>query len=210
MGPNGGGKSTLAHVLAGDPVYAVTKGTVQFDEANLLKLLPSERSHLGILLLFQYPLEIAGLNVASFLRLIYNKRFDSSVSPIKFRALLAEKMKLVNMKPEFMERGLNEGFSGGEKKKMEVLQMLVMEPRLAILDEIDSGLDVDAVKSTFAAVAYLRRKNLQSAFIIITHYAKAAELVKPDFVHIMRGGRIVRSGGSEMIGSLEQSGFKDA
>ncbi|MFA5776618.1 MAG: Fe-S cluster assembly ATPase SufC [Patescibacteria group bacterium] len=207
MGLNGSGKSTLAQVIAGNPGYQFDGGKIMFDGKNILDLLPHERAKLGIFLSFQYPLEILGVNVASFLRMIYNKRFGENISPIKFRTLLEEKMKIIDMKSEFSERYLNEGFSGGEKKRMEILQMLILEPKLVILDEVDSGLDVDALRSVANGVNWLRRKNPETAFIVITHYARILNYIKPDHVHIMHGGKIVKSGGFEIAEKLEESGY---
>ncbi len=238
MGPNGSGKSTLAQVIAGNPSYQVTGGDILFDGKSILGLLPDERARLGIFLSFQYPVEIPGVNVASFLRMIYNARAKDSIqgekkgrvqevvdpqesssvsskvqsqnlSPVKFRQLLEEKMKTIDMKPEFADRYLNEGFSGGEKKRMEILQMLVLEPRLVILDEVDSGLDIDALKSVANGVNWLRQKNPETAFIIITHHARILDYIKPDFVHIMKDGRIVKSGGFELAQELEKTGYRD-
>ena len=209
MGSNGSGKSTLAQVIAGNLGYHIDGGEVVFDGKNIVGLLPNDRAQLGIFLLFQYPLEIPGVNVASFLRMIHNKRFGEKVLPIKFRALLEEKMKLIDMKSEFFDRYLNEGFSGGEKKRMEILQMLVLEPKLVILDEVDSGLDIDALKSVANGVNWLSRKNPETAFIIITHHARILDYIKPDFIHIMQSGRIVKSGGREVAQKLEKDGYKE-
>ena len=210
MGPNGSGKSTLAQVIAGSPSYLVYGGELVFDGENIVGLEPSKRAGLGIFLSFQHPLEIPGVNVAGFLRMIYNKRFGENISPVKFRGLLEEKMKLLDMRNEFSERYLNEGFSGGEKKRMEILQMLILEPRLVILDEVDSGLDVDALKSVAGGVNWLRQKNPATAFIIITHHARILDYIKPDWVHIMQGGKIVKSGGLEVAQKLEEDGYKEA
>jgi Fe-S cluster assembly ATP-binding protein len=228
MGPNGSGKSTLAQVIAGSPSYPIDAGEIVFDGKSIVDLEPDARAKMGIFLSFQYPLEIPGVNVASFLRMVYikreaqnggdqrrepgvspNKRFGESVSPIKFRKLLEEKMKVIDMRNEFSERYLNEGFSGGEKKRMEILQMLVLEPRLIILDEVDSGLDVDALKSVANGVNWLRRKNPKTAFIIITHYARILNYIKPDRVHILQDGKIVKSGGLEIVQKLEETGYKE-
>lgn len=209
MGPNGSGKSTLAQVIAGNPGYSVDSGELVFDGKNIVDLLPNERAKEGIFLSFQYPLEIPGVNVASFLRMIYNKKSGANLSPVKFRTLLEEKMKVIDMKMEFTERYLNEGFSGGEKKRMEILQMLIVEPKLVILDEVDSGLDIDALRSVANGVNYLRRKNPETAFIIITHHARILDYIKPDFIHIMQNGRIVKSGGFEVAQKLEESGYKE-
>ncbi len=209
MGPNGSGKSTLAQVLAGNPAYCATSGEIVFDGESVVNLSPDERAKLGIFLSFQYPLEIPGVNVASFLRMIHNKKFAQSLSPVKFRTLLAEKMQSIDMSSEFSDRYLNEGFSGGEKKRMEILQMLILEPKLVMLDEVDSGLDIDALGSVAKGVNWLRRKNPETAFIIITHHARILEYIKPDFVHIMREGRLVKSGGFELAKRLEESGYKE-
>jgi Fe-S cluster assembly ATP-binding protein len=209
MGPNGSGKSTLAQVIAGNPGYSIEAVELAFAGKNIVDLLPDECAKLGIFLSFQYPLEIPGVNVASFLRMIYNKRFGVTMPPVKFRALLEEKMQLLDMKSAFSERYLNEGFSGGEKKRMEILQMLVLEPKLVILDEVDSGLDVDALKSVANGVSWLRRKNPETAFIIITHHARILDFIKPEVIHIMQGGRIVKSGGFELAQKLEASGYKE-
>jgi Fe-S cluster assembly ATP-binding protein len=209
MGPNGSGKSTLAQVIAGDPGYLVADGELKFDGKNLTDVSPEARAKMGLFLSFQYPLEIPGVNVASFLRMVYNKRFGETMLPIKFRGLLEDKMKLVDMKSEFSSRYLNEGFSGGEKKSMEILQMLVLEPKLVILDEIDSGLDIDALKSVANAVNWLRRKNPETALVIITHHARILDHLKPDFVHVMQDGKIIKSGGFEVAQKLEETGYKE-
>jgi Fe-S cluster assembly ATP-binding protein len=209
MGPNGSGKSTLAQSIAGGPGYKIDAGKIVFGGKDITELSPDERARLGVFLSFQYPLEITGVNVASLLRLIYNKKFGQNIMPVKFRELLKEKMEIIDMKPEFAERYLNEGFSGGEKKKMEILQMLLLEPKLVILDEVDSGLDIDALKSVSVGVNWLRRKNPETAFIIITHYARILEYIKPDYVHVMRGGRVVKSGGFEVAQKLEADGYKE-
>ena len=209
MGPNGSGKSTLAQVIAGNPVYQITGGDIVFDGQSIVSLTPEERSKLGIFVSFQHPPEIPGVNVASYLRMIYIEKFGQPVSPIKFRALLAEKLELLDMDKAFLDRYLNEGFSGGEKKKMELLQMLVLEPRLVILDEIDSGLDIDALKCVAKAINWLRRKNPETAFVIITHHARILDHIRPDFVHIMKAGKIVKSGGFELAEQLEKTGYKE-
>jgi len=209
MGPNGSGKSTLAQVIAGNPIYRVTGGDVVFDGQGIVSLTPDERARLGIFVSFQHPPEIPGVNVASYLRMTYSKRCNQALSPIKFRALLAEKLELLDMDKGFLDRYLNEGFSGGEKKKMELLQMLVLEPRLVILDEIDSGLDIDALACVAKAITWLRRKNPETAFIMITHHARILDHIRPDVVHIMKAGKIVKSGGFELAEQLEKTGYKE-
>lgn len=209
MGPNGSGKSTLAQVIAGSPSYEVTGGDILVDGRSIVDLSPDERAKLGIFLSFQHPVEIPGVNVASFLRMVYNKNQAQNLSPVKFRQVLTEKMKIIDMKPEFADRYLNEGFSGGEKKRMEILQMLVLEPRLVILDEVDSGLDIDALKSVAQGVNWLKQQNPETAFIIITHHARILEYIKPDVVHIIKDGKIVKSGGFELARELEKTGYKE-
>lgn len=209
MGPNGSGKSTLAQVVAGNPFFEVVSGDIVFEGKSITNLSPDERAALGIFLSFQHPIEVPGVNVANFLRMIYNKRFNEQMPPVKFRKLLEEKMKIVDIKPEFAERYLNDGFSGGEKKRMEILQMLILEPKLTILDEIDSGLDVDALKSVAESIKYLKQKNKQASFIIITHHARILDHINPDFVHILKDGQIVKSGGFELAKKLEKTGFKE-
>jgi len=172
-------------------------------------LLKEQRANLGIFLSFQHPLEIPGLNVASFLRMIYNRRVGQNTLPVKFKPILEEKMTLAHMAPEFAQRYLNDGFSGGEKKRMEILQMLVLEPDLVILDEVDSGLDVDALKDIAKAVMYLKEKKPQTAILLITHYARILNLTKPDLVHIMQKGAITTSGDSSLVHTIETSGFNN-
>ncbi|MBU0650054.1 Fe-S cluster assembly ATPase SufC [Patescibacteria group bacterium] len=209
MGPNGSGKSTLAQVIAGHPDYQVKNGKLLFNGKSLINLTPTARAEQGIFLSFQHPVELPGVNVAGFLRMVFNKRFKESIAPVKFRQLLKEKMAVIEMKKEFMDRYLNEGFSGGEKKKMEILHMLILEPKLVILDEVDSGLDIDALKNVANGVVWLRRKNPETAFIIITHHAGILQQLKPDFVHVMRSGKIVNSGGFELAHELEETGYKN-
>ena len=209
MGPNGSGKSTLAQTLAGSPAFTVTAGSIVFKGEDLLTKSPEQRANLGIFLSFQHPLEIPGLNVASFLRMIYNRRVGQNTLPVKFKPILEEKMTLAHMAPEFAQRYLNDGFSGGEKKRMEILQMLVLEPDLVILDEVDSGLDVDALKDIAKAVMYLKEKKPQTAILLITHYARILNLIKPDLVHIMQKGTITTSGDSSLVHTIETSGFNN-
>ena len=210
MGPNGSGKSTLAKVLAGDPHYDVTKGQVLFNGENLLPLEPEDRALKGIFLAFQYPVEIPGVSNSNFLRMAYNskRKFQgqSEVDPLEFDELLREKLKLVEMNPDFAARAVNHGFSGGEKKRNEIVQMAVLEPRLAVLDETDSGLDIDALRDVAEGVNKLRRPD--NAVILITHYQRLLDYIKPDVVHILSNGRIVRSGPPSLALELEKKGYE--
>ena len=206
MGPNGSGKSTLAQTLMGHPNYTVTKGKVVIDGQDLLKLEPDQRAHVGVFLSFQYPSEIPGVTIASFLRMVYNKKNGQTMSPIKFREVLKEKMEMLNMDEDFMHRYLNDGFSGGEKKRMEILQMLVLEPKLAILDETDSGLDVDALKLVAKAVNFLKEKNNMSV-LLITHYSRVLKNIAVDKVRVMKAGKIVQEGGKDLAEELEERGY---
>jgi Fe-S cluster assembly ATP-binding protein len=210
MGPNGSGKSTLAKVLAGDPQYEVTSGQVLFQGKNLLVLSPEDRALSGLFLAFQYPVEIPGVNNASFLRLAYNakRKFLSlpEADPLEFEDLLLEKIQLVQMKEDFIHRFVNHGFSGGEKKRNEIVQMAVLEPALAILDETDSGLDIDALRIVAEGINKLRRPD--RAIILITHYQRLLNYVMPDHVHIMAEGRLVRSGGKDLALELESKGYE--
>lgn len=206
MGPNGSGKSTLAQAIMGHPNYEVSDGNISFDNKNILDLQSHERSLLGIFLSFQYPSEIEGISVSNYLRLIYNKAHSAQLSPVAFRKLLKEKMEILGMKEDFMSRSLNDGFSGGEKKRMEILQMLVLEPKLAILDEVDSGLDIDALKAVAGAITYLHEKNGMSA-LVITHYARILKYLEPDYVHVMKDGNIIRSGDKNLAHELEETGY---
>ena len=212
MGPNGSGKSTLAQVLAGHPAYTVTGGTARFDGQDLLDFEPEERARAGLFLAFQYPVEIAGVTNAYFLRAAYNElrkaRGEEELDPIDFLDLLEEKLKLVDWGPEIMQRAVNSGFSGGEKKRNEILQMAVLEPRLAVLDETDSGLDIDALKVVADGVNRYRAKEGHGV-LLITHYTRILRYVQPDFVHVFVGGRIVREGGPELAEQLETSGYEE-
>ncbi|MBA3603320.1 MAG: Fe-S cluster assembly ATPase SufC [Parachlamydiaceae bacterium] len=209
MGPNGAGKSTLAKVLAGHPSYKITEGSLQFKDQNLLEMEPEDRAHLGLFMSFQYPIEIPGVSNIAFLRAAYNaKRKSQSLSEIsveEFEKLLDVKMKLMEIKPEFKERNLNEGFSGGEKKRNEILQMSVLSPELAILDETDSGLDIDAMRIVANGVNKFMNPNV--GLILITHYQRLLEYVKPHYVHVMLNGKIVQSGGPELAIKLEKLGY---
>ena len=210
MGPNGSGKSTLAKVLAGDSHYEVTKGTVLFEGQNLLELAPEERALRGLFLAFQYPVEVAGVSNASFLRMAYNAKRKHEgkpeVDPLDFEEILKEKLKIVDMKDDFIRRSVNHGFSGGEKKRNEIMQMAVLEPKLAVLDETDSGLDIDALREVAAGVNKLRRPD--NAMILITHYQRLLDYIKPDVVHILSNGRIVKSGPASLALEMEKKGYE--
>jgi len=210
MGPNGSGKSTLAKVLAGDPHYEVTKGQVFYQGEDLLKLEPEVRALHGVFLAFQYPVEIPGVSNASFLRMAYNakRKFEgkAEVDPLDFEDILKEKLKVVAMKEDFIRRSVNHGFSGGEKKRNEIVQMAVLEPKLAVLDETDSGLDIDALREVAEGVNKLRRAD--NAIILITHYQRLLDYVKPDVVHILSNGKIVRSGPASLALELEKKGYE--
>jgi Fe-S cluster assembly ATP-binding protein len=211
MGPNGTGKSTLAYSLMGHPNYAVSGGEVWFKDQNLLELEPDARSHLGLFLAFQYPVSIPGVTVANFLRTALNAHRkaanpgDKGISIPDFRRMLKEKMDMLKMDHTFASRYLNEGFSGGEKKRAEILQMAALQPEIAILDETDSGLDIDALRIVSDGVNTLRGPGLGA--LVITHYQRILNYIKPDFVHVMLGGRIVESGGAELALHLEEHGY---
>src|SRR5882762_2817632 len=209
MGPNGSGKSTLAHVLAGRPGYTVTAGSVTLDGKDLLALEPEERAHEGVFLGFQYPVEIPGVNNVYLLKAALNAarkhRGLPEVDAFEFLTLVREKMKLMKMDESFLSRGVNEGFSGGEKKRNEILQMLVLEPKLAVLDETDSGLDIDALRVVSGGVNKLH--NPENAVILVTHYQRLLDYIVPDQVHVLSGGRILRSGDSTLAKELERRGY---
>ena len=209
MGPNGSGKSTLAQVLAGHPAYVVTGGTATYDGEDLLAMDAEVRAQKGVFLAFQYPVEIPGVSNAYFLRAAYNEirkaRGEEEVDPMSFADVMDEKMKLVEMDGDMLTRSVNAGFSGGEKKRNEILQMAVLEPRLAILDETDSGLDIDALRIVANGVNSLKRPD--RATIIVTHYQRLLNYIVPDYVHVLANGRIVRSGGKELALELEEKGY---
>jgi Fe-S cluster assembly ATP-binding protein len=209
MGPNGSGKSTLAQVLAGHPAYEVTGGTVTYDGQDLLAMDAEVRAQAGVFLAFQYPVEIPGVSNAYFLRAAYNEirkaRGEEEIDPMSFADLMDEKMKLVEMDDAMLTRSVNTGFSGGEKKRNEILQMAVLEPRLAILDETDSGLDIDALRIVANGVNSLKRPT--NATIVVTHYQRLLNHIVPDYVHVLAGGRIVRSGGKDLALELEAKGY---
>lgn len=210
MGPNGAGKSTLSSVLTGKPQYTVTQGTVEFMGKDLLAMKPEERSWAGIFMSFQYPIEIPGVSITNFMKTAINsKRKALGLEPMKgaeFLKLMKEKMALVQMKPEFAKREVNVGFSGGEKKRNEIFQMAMLDPTLAILDETDSGLDVDALKIVADGVNALHTP--EKSAIIITHYQKLLEYVRPDVVHVLKNGTIVATGGYEIVDKIEAEGFE--
>jgi len=208
MGPNGSGKSTMAYALAGHPKYEVEGGEVWMDDINLLELDPSERARMGLFLAFQYPTAIPGISMANFLRTAVNSvrgGNGNSMPIVEFRKLLTEKMELLKMDKSFARRYLNEGFSGGEKKRAEILQMALLEPKFAILDETDSGLDIDALRVVSEGVNALTGP--ERGFLIITHYQRILNYIKPDFVHVMYDGRIIESGGSDLAHRLEEEGY---
>ena len=209
MGPNGSGKSTLAQVLAGNPSYEVTQGTISYNGQNLLEMDPEVRAQNGIFLAFQYPVEIPGVSIAYFLRSAYNEIRKANgmeeVDPLEFLDLVEEKLKLVDMDESMLSRSVNQGFSGGEKKRNEIFQMAVLSPRLAILDETDSGLDIDALRIVAQGVNTLRSPD--NATIVVTHYQRLLNYVVPDFVHVLANGRLVKSGGKELALQLEEKGY---
>ncbi len=209
MGPNGSGKSTLAKILAGHPAYEVTSGEVLFEGKNLLELAPDERAREGIFLAFQYPVEVPGVSNSQFMRLAYNEKRkhlgEEELDPLEFKDLLAERAKVVEMDAGLMSRSVNEGFSGGEKKRNEILQMAVLEPKLAVLDETDSGLDIDALRIVSEGVNKLRSP--ENAIVLVTHYQRLLNYIVPDYVHVLSGGRIVKSGGKELALELEEKGY---
>jgi Fe-S cluster assembly ATP-binding protein len=209
MGPNGSGKSTLAKVLAGHPSYEVTKGEVLYEGRNLLEMAPDERARHGVFMAFQYPIEVPGVSNAQFLRLAYNEKQkhlgQEELDPLEFKDLLKERAKVVEMDASFMTRSVNEGFSGGEKKRNEILQMAVLEPKLAILDETDSGLDIDALRVVAGGVNQLQ--TAENAIIVVTHYQRLLNYIVPDFVHVLADGRIAREGGKELALELEEKGY---
>jgi Fe-S cluster assembly ATP-binding protein len=210
MGPNGSGKSTLAQVLAGQPAYQVTSGSVLYEGKDLLDMEPEERAQAGVFLAFQYPVEIPGVSNAYFLRAAYNEirkaRGEEEIDSMDFIDLLEEKLKVVEWGPEIMSRAVNSGFSGGEKKRNEILQLAVLEPKLAILDETDSGLDIDALRIVAAGVNRLRSQD--RSFIVVTHYQRLLNYIVPDFVHVLSNGRIAMSGGKDLALELEAKGYE--
>jgi Fe-S cluster assembly ATP-binding protein len=209
MGPNGAGKSTLAKILSGHPAYEITDGQILFEGENLLEKAPEERAHLGLFMSFQYPPEIPGVSTTQFIHESYNSiRKAKGEEPLPlaaFEKLLDEKMELVEMRTEFKERSLNDGFSGGEKKRNEILQMAILEPKLAVLDETDSGLDIDAMR--IVACGVKRIMSPKRALILITHYQRLLDYIRPHFVHVLAQGKIVHSGGAGLAEVLEEKGY---
>ena len=209
MGPNGSGKSTLAKVLAGHPSYDVVKGEILYQGHDLLELEPDERAREGIFMAFQYPVEVPGVSNSQFLRLAYNEKMKhlgrEELDPLEFNDLLKEKAKIVDMDPSFFKRSVNEGFSGGEKKRNEILQMAVLEPTLALLDETDSGLDIDALR--IVAEGVNRLKSADNGIVLVTHYQRLLNYIVPDYVHVLANGKIVKEGGRELALELEEKGY---
>jgi Fe-S cluster assembly ATP-binding protein len=209
MGPNGSGKSTLANILAGKEGYNIEQGSVSYENENLLELSPEERARKGVFLAFQYPVEIPGVNniylLKAALNAIRKHRGEPELDAMEFMDLVKGKMKLVQMNEDLLSRSVNEGFSGGEKKRNEIFQMAILEPKLAILDETDSGLDIDALKIVAEGVNSLRNEN--RAFILVTHYQRLLNYIKPDHVHVLNKGKIIRSGGPELALELEEKGY---
>lgn len=209
MGPNGSGKSTLAKVIVGHPAFTVTSGDILYQGKSILEMAPEERAQAGIFMAFQYPVEIPGVNNANFLRLAYNAKRQAEgkdeLDPLEFDDLLQEKLKLVEMDPSFINRSVNEGFSGGEKKKNEILQMAILEPTLSILDETDSGLDIDALREVASGVNKLMAPD--KAMVLVTHYQRLLNYIQPHAVHVLSGGRIIKSGGKELALLLEERGY---
>jgi len=209
MGPNGSGKSTLAKVLAGHPSYEISAGEVIYEGKNLLELEPDERARAGIFLAFQYPVEVPGVSNSQFLRLAYNEKMkhlgEEELDPLEFNDYMKEKAKVIEMDKSFFNRSVNVGFSGGEKKRNEILQMAVLNPTLAVLDETDSGLDIDALRIVAEGVNKLR--SADNAIILVTHYQRLLNYIEPDFVHVLAGGKIVKEGGKELALELEEKGY---
>ena len=210
MGPNGSGKSTLSKVVAGHPAYSIISGDIIYEGKSILNLEPEERSHLGIFLAFQYPIEIPGVSNEDFLYLSYNAKLKAlnknEISPIEFFSIVSEKLKIVDMSPTFLSRNVNEGFSGGEKKRNEIVQMLLLDSKLSILDETDSGLDIDALKIISNGIRVFM--NEEKAIILITHYQRLLDYVKPDFIHVMKDGKIIKTGSAELAKQLEKKGYE--
>jgi Fe-S cluster assembly ATP-binding protein len=210
MGPNGSGKSTFSKVLAGHPAYSILNGDILFKGSSILDLEPEQRSHLGIFLAFQYPIEIPGVSNEDFLRLAYNSKQKfynkPEIDPIEFLSVINEKLKLVSMSPVFLSRNVNEGFSGGEKKRNEILQMILLDSELAILDETDSGLDIDALKSISMGINNFMDSS--KSILLITHYQRLLDYIKPDYVHVIQNGKIVKTGSAELAKELEKKGYE--
>nr|ATN40709.1 iron-sulfur cluster formation ABC transporter [Gomphoneis minuta var. cassieae] len=210
MGPNGSGKSTFSKVLTGHPAYSILSGGIFFKGSSILDLEPEERSHLGIFLAFQYPIEIPGVSNEDFLRLAYNSKQKfynkPEVDPLEFLAIVTEKLKLVNMSPLFLSRNVNEGFSGGEKKRNEILQMILLDSELTILDEMDSGLDIDALRVISNGINNFM--NVNKSIILITHYQRLLDYINPTYVHVMQNGKIIKTGSADLAKELESKGYE--
>ena len=210
MGPNGSGKSTLSKVLAGHPAYSILMGEILFKGSSIVDLEPEQRSHLGIFLAFQYPIEIPGVSNEDFLRLAYNAKQvfynKPEVDPIEFLTIISQKLELVKMSPIFLSRNVNEGFSGGEKKRNEILQMILLDSELAILDETDSGLDIDALKTISLGINTFM--NPSKSILLITHYQRLLDYIKPTYVHVMQEGKIIKTGSSDLALKLEEKGYE--
>lgn len=209
MGPNGSGKSTLSKVIAGHPAYEVTKGQILFEGQDIVEMDPDERARMGIFLAFQYPVEIPGVSNSMMMRQAYNavrrERGEEELDPIEFEDYIQTKLDLVEMDPRMLDRSVNDGFSGGEKKRNEILQMAVLDPKLALLDETDSGLDIDALRIVSEGINKI--KTDEKAVMLVTHYQRILNYITPDFVHVLKGGKIVRSGGKELALQLESEGY---
>lgn len=210
MGPNGSGKSTLSKVLTGHPAYTISEGEINFDGENINGLSPEERSHLGIFLAFQYPVEIPGVSNEEFLRLAYNLKRKANnleeLDPIQFFDILQQKLKVVGMSTSFLNRNVNEGFSGGEKKRNEILQMAILDSSLSILDETDSGLDIDALRTLSEGINKIMNKD--KSIILITHYQRLLDYIKPDYIHIIQEGKIIKTGDASLAKVLEEKGYE--
>lgn len=210
MGPNGSGKSTFSKVLAGHPAYSILNGDILFKGSSILDLEPEDRSHLGIFLAFQYPIEIPGVSNEDFLRLAYNSKQKfynkPEVDPIEFLSIINEKLKLVNMSPLFLSRNVNEGFSGGEKKRNEILQMILLDSEVCILDETDSGLDIDALKIISTGINNFMNEN--KSIVLITHYQRLLDYINPTYVHVMQDGKIIKTGSADLAKELEDKGYE--
>jgi len=210
MGPNGSGKSTFSKVVAGHPSYEVNGGDILFQGTSIIDLEPDERAHLGIFLAFQYPIEVPGVSNEDFLRFAYNAKLQSQnkeeIDPIGFLMIINEKLKIVEMNPSFLSRNVNEGFSGGEKKRNEILQMALLDAKLSILDETDSGLDIDALRIISNGINKIMTKD--KAIILITHYKRLLDYVKPDFIHVMQNGKIIKTGDANLADELETKGYE--
>ncbi len=208
MGPNGSGKSTLAKVISGHPAYEVTDGEILYRGESVLDMEPDERARAGIFLAFQYPVEVPGVSIANFMRTAINAKRGEEIDIFDFHDLLVEKMEMLEMETAFAERSVNEGFSGGEKKRNEILQLAMLEPTLALMDETDSGLDIDALKIVSQGINRIKREKPEMAVLLITHYQRMLNYITPDFVHVMVEGRIIRSGGPELALELEEKGYE--